>query len=217
MSREKSCFGILFSLSIVVGIVLGIIIRQGMLNNSLDGSLLSASAEDKQENQASLEDTLLVVGVDSMEQSPHLEGAWLVTLCNQSDHPAGTIHLKLITLYPVLAENVTSLEQSQFANPHPPVTVDINDLDAITTLEPLGFTDEKWSQVIIMDEVTMNTAIQLSNVHHPDPIKTPTADLFVKPWNNPKKALHQQWGIITTLCEESTAFGQLDTIQQMIE
>ena len=68
-----------------------------------------------------------------------------------------------------------------------------------------------------MDEVAINTAIQLSNVNHTGPLKTPTADLFVKPWNDPAKAFHQQWGIITTLCEESKAFGQYDKIQQIIK
>ncbi len=220
MSREKSCFGILFSLSIIVGIALGYIIRKGMLFEPIDTGSLSSSVTIPQEQsnqETSLEDTILVIGVDSMETDPHLEGAWLVTLCDKPDHPTGTIHLILITLYPMLAENVTTLEQSQFANPHDAIPVDVHNPSEIEHLEPLKFTEKTWSQVIILDEVAVNTAIQLSNRNHTVPINTPTADLFIKPWNNPKKAFHQQWGIITTLCEESKTFGKLNNINQIIK
>lgn len=220
MSREKSCFGILFSLSIIIGIALGYIIRKGMISDPLDPNPVSASVsipQNQTNEEASLGDTILVIGVDSMETDPHLEGAWLVTLCDQPDHPPGTVHLILITVYPVLAENVTSLEQSQYANPHEAISVDVHNPSEIGQLKPLTFTDQTWSHVIIMDEVAVNTAIQLSNRNHTVPISTPNPDLFVKPWNNPGKAFYQQWGIITTLCEESKTFGQLNNINQIIK
>lgn len=215
MSREKSCFGILFSFSIIIGIVLGYIIRQGIRFPSVDPRSISAAASVPLEDETSVGQTFLVIGVDNLISDSHLQGAWLATLDNPGDHTGGSLQIILVTLYPVIPENVSSLEQSKFSKPHAPIPVDAHNLSSINSLEPLAFTDQTWSQVIILDEIAMNAAIQFSNLNAAEPISTPTADMFVKSWENPEKSLHQQWGIITTLCEEPEAYSQYSTIQKI--
>lgn len=218
MSREKSCFGILFSLSIIIGVALGMIIRQGMRQPDLDPLSVSASAlgsEINPDDPASFARTYLFIGVDNLLGKANLEGAWLITLSNPDDHPEGTIEIILTTIYPLLSEQVIVPDQHQFTKPHPAIQVNVNDLNSIEAIGPLSYTDYEWSDVIIIDEVTINTAIQLNDVNYSGPINTPTADMFIKPWENPEKAFRQQWGIITTLCTEPQAYSNFNTIQRL--
>lgn len=207
MSREKSCFGFLFSVSIVVGIVFGFIIRNGM---DSDPTITPPPPDP--------EDTILIVGVESLEGNTHnLEGVWLVKLDAESDLEENNIHLILQTLYPLLPENVNALELRKYANPHPPIQIDPDDIEALKKFPPIALSGETWRHVIFLDEIAMNTVILLNNVNFSGEIKPPSSETFLKPWEDPEESYQQQWSIISTLCEEPEAYGQFSTIQKIVQ
>ncbi|MCB2179744.1 hypothetical protein KQH54_01335 [bacterium] len=218
MSREKSCFGFLFSISIIVGVALGMVIRQGIRLSDVKPGSISASAlgADIISDETSFERTYLIIGVDDLYGDALLQGAWIITLSTPEDHPEGTIEVILVTLYPLLPEHVTFPGQSDFTKPHAAIPVDVNDLSTLEMLPPLTFTEPEWSDVILIDETAMNAAIRLSDMNFSGPLPTPTSDMFVKTWENPTNAFRQQWGIITTLCTEPKTYSQLNTIQQLL-
>ena len=199
-------------MSIVVGIILAIIISNGMTPD------LGITPSPQPYSASGLEDTYLILGVENLTGQTHnLEGAWLATLCTEEDHTSEAIHIILMTLYPILSDNINNFELRKYANPHAPIQFDPNDLNSIASIPPVAMADEPWDHVIILDEVAMNTAIYLNDVNNSDPIPTPSADTFIKPWNDPARAFQQQSSIITTLCDEPEAYGKLTTIQRIIE
>ena len=85
--KGKSCFGILFGLSIIAGIVLGKMI--------VPPQPLPITSTPPPEPK--INDTILFIGVDHLDSTqPLLEGAWLVALDERNDHPADIIHIKRI-------------------------------------------------------------------------------------------------------------------------
>jgi hypothetical protein len=215
MFKGKSCFGILFSMSLVVGIIFAIIISNSMKDLDLD---IDRTITPTKTDDVNPEDTYLIIGVDSLAGQTHnLEGAWLATLCSEEDHASDAIHIVLITLYPILSENINNFELRKYANPHDPIQIDRNDLNSIASIPPVAMSEEPWDHVIILDEVAMNTAIHLNDINISDPIPTPSLDTFIKPWEDPARSFQQQSSIIKTLCDEPEAYGKLATIQRIID
>ncbi|MEJ2484540.1 MAG: hypothetical protein P8Y72_04225 [Anaerolineales bacterium] len=206
--KGKSCFGILFGLSIIAGIVLGKMI--------VPPQPLPITSTPPPEPK--INDTILFIGVDHLDSTqPLLEGAWLVALDERNDHPADIIHIKLITLYPIISEHVTSMEHSRYAEPHQPIPIDPNNLDHLKDIPPISFTEETWSYVIIIDEIAMNTIILLTNPNISPSYPTPEPDTFIKPWENPQGAYDQHAAILYTLCEEPDSYAQFKTIQEVVK
>ena len=213
--KGKSCFGILFGLSIIAGIAIGMWIKEILTIDPISPTITPEIIDGTGPN---VFDTILFIGVDHLDSTqPLLEGAWLAALDEGNDHPADFIHIKLITLYPIISEHVTSMEQSLYAEPHPPIPIDPNNLDQLKDIPPISFSKETWSYVIIIDEIAMNTIILLTNPNWSSPFSTPEPDLFIKPWEDPQGAYDQHAAILFTLCEEPDSFAQLKTIQEVIK
>jgi len=210
--KAKGCFGILFGLSIVVGVSIGMMFKDAI---SATATLTPPPIEATEYPQ--LKDTILILGVDSLEsERPLLEGAWLVTLCNKNDHDSEALHFILITLYPVIPENVTSVEQSYLTKAHAAIPIDPNNISGLKEISPLSITTETWSHVIILDEFAMNLIVSLTNPNIQKPYPTLSPNTFIKSWENPIKAFSQHRAILITLCEEPDTYAQFNTIQEIV-
>jgi hypothetical protein len=161
---------------------------------------------------------ILMVGVDDLQKTyPAMEGAWLVEFCDDPDHRDQAIHLKIITLYPIIPEAVTSTQQSLYAQPHAPITINPNDLWGLADQPPISFSNDRWSQVVVMDEVAANLVIALQDMNTPRPVPTPSPNAFIKPWINPQGARQQQDRILTTLCEHPAPIGHLSVVNEILQ
>lgn len=212
--RVKSCFGILFGLSIVIGITIGMMIRD---NLDAYGSSTPTITVPPPNSEPQLNDTILFIGVDDLQaETPMLEGAWLATLCNKNDHTTNDIHIILITLYPIIPEHVSSVEQAFLSQPHEAIPVDPNDLSSLIETKPIFNSEKSWSHVILVDNNAMNVIISLINPNSPRPIPTPSPETFIKSWTNPTGAYNQHFAILTTLCEEPKSFALYNTIVDIV-
>lgn len=217
MSRTRSCVGILFIISMTIGIVLGywvlIVIKDGDDSNldiTIDPIILPST--DPEGFQS-----VLIVGVDSlMSQTPSLEGAWVVTLKQTNGHSNGTLYLDISTLYPVTKNSVLSTRHGQYAVPHRNINIDPDNLMALTKLEPISFFQGEWNDIIVLDEVVINMLVSLQNPNISRPIPTPHPSLFIKPWEDPEGAFKQQRAILTTLCDHPEPFSEPELILEII-
>jgi len=210
--KGRSCFGILFGLSIIAGIFIG----KGI--NDILGGGPTITPPPPPPPPPVISDTILFIGVDHLDSpQPLLEGAWLAALGDEKNQPKDTIHIKLITLYPIISGHVTSMEQSRYAEPHPPIPIDPKNLDHLNDIPPISFTEETWTHVIIIDEIAMNTIILLTNPNISPPFPPPENDVFIKPWEDPQGAYEQHSAILYTLCEEPDSYAQIDTIREVIK
>lgn len=217
MNRGKSCVGFLFGLSLLVGMVLGYFVLTG-IEDTRAGTVIPDPSPLDETTTAPRQDMILLLGVDDLQKTyPALEGAWLIEFCDDPDHNDQYLHIKIITLYPIIPEAVTSTQQSLYAQPHAPVTINPNDLWGLADQPPLSFSTDRWSQVVVMDEVTANVVISLQDMNTPRPIPTPTSSAFIKPWINPQGAHHQQEGILTTLCEHPAPLGHLSVVNEILQ
>ena len=156
---------------------------------------------------------MLIVGVDSLlKPTPLMEGAWLVTLLDRGEE---TIHLRLITLYPIVKPSVTSSYHLPYTQPHTPIGIDPANLVDLEFLEPLTFSPDAWSYVIVMDEVAVNTLIMMQNLNFQHPVPTPGPNAFYKPWKNPQATFEQQDRILHLLCEKPMPLSEPRNIKIM--
>ncbi|NIW44821.1 MAG: hypothetical protein GWN14_08730 [candidate division Zixibacteria bacterium] len=208
--KAKSCFGILFILSIIAGIILGKMITDG-------GIEPTPTPTPPQEIIPEVNDTILFIGVNSLEaETPLLEGAWLATLSMNNNHDDNIIQILLITLYPILPEHVNSLEKAYLAEPHAPIQIDPNHLEKFREIKPIFDTDQEWTHIIVVDEYAMNLIISLTNPNLSLPIPAPSPNTFIKSWENPVGAYQQHRAIIKTLCEEPENFALYNTILEIV-
>jgi len=214
--KAKSCFGILFGLSIVAGIIFGNMIK-GILYPPIQETPGTLESLPTTEPNPERNDTILFIGVDHLDAKiPFLEGAYLATLCNQPDHDENTIHIILITLYPIIPEHENESEKSYLTKPHNPIPIDINNLAGLDKIYPISSNDETWSHVIVIDEEAMNLIISLINPNMDKPPKL-SSDTFIKAWENPEGAYQQHQAILTTLCDEPDMYAEYETIRDIVE
>jgi len=213
--RAKSCFGILFGLSIVIGITIGMMIKDTLY---VSGSATPTMTVPAPDSDPKVDDTILFIGVDDLQsETPMLQGAWLATLGNKDDHTANDIHITLITLYPIIPEHVKSVEQANLAQPHEAIPVDPDNLASVTEIRSIFNLEENWSHVIIVDDFAMNVIISLINPNSQRPIPTASPDTFIKSWTNPTGAFNQHFAILKTLCEEPKSYALYTTIVDIIK
>ena len=218
MSKTRSCVGILFIFSMIIGIMLGYgvleMIKGGddsMLDITIDPNIIPPKEQPNFQS-------ILVVGVDSlMSQSPSLEGAWVVTLAQTNGHSNGTLYFDISTLYPVTKNSVLSTRHGQYAIPHRNIVIDPDNLMALTELEPISFFQGKWTDIIVLDEVVINMLVSLQNPNISRPIPTPHPSLFIKPWEDPEGAFQQQRAILTTLCDHPEPLSESSLVLEIIE
>jgi hypothetical protein len=216
MPKLRSCVGILFVISLIIGGYLGYLVIEGIQNPELPDTTMISPKADQPTTNTEPEETILVLGVDDLTKPmPSLEGAWLVTLYEKNQLP-DTIHFGLITLYPVTSNSMLFPLHSQFAQPHPPILINPENLSAVSGIDPISFSQGQWSSIIVFDEVLMNIAVTLQIPNAERPFPTPSDDLFTKPWIDPVKAYHQQVGIITTLCEHPEPFSQPNLVIELL-
>lgn len=213
--RTKSCFGILFGLSIVIGITIGMMIKDTLYAS---GSSTPTTTVPTPDTEPQVNDTILFIGVDDLQaETPMLEGAWLATLGNKNDDPENDIYIILVTLYPIIPEHVLSVEQAYLAQPHDAIPVDPNNLSALIEIKPIFNSDKNWAHVIFVDNHAMNVIVSLINPNSPRPIPTPSPDTFIKSWTNPTGAYNQHYAILTTLCEEPKSFALYNTVIDIVK
>lgn len=213
--RAKSCFGILFGLSIVIGITIGMMIKDSLY---VYGSSTSTPTVPASGPEPEVDDTILFIGVDNLQsETALLEGAWLATLGNKNDHQQNTIDIILITLYPITPDHVSSVEQAQLAQAHEGIVVNPSDLTSLTSMLPIFNMNQSWSHVIMVDEYAMNVIVSLINPNSPHPIPTPSPDTFIKPWLDPLAAYTQHTAILKTLCEDPDSYALYNTILEIVQ
>jgi WD40 repeat protein len=213
--RVKSCFGILFGLSIVIGITIGMMIKDTLYPSESSTPTITLPTP---ESEPQVNDTILFIGVDDLQsETPMLEGAWLATLGSKQNHIENDIHIILVTLYPIIPEHVLTVEQAYLAQPHEAIPVDPNNLSALIEIKPIFNSDKNWAHVILVDNHAMNVMVSLINPNFPRPIPTPSSDTFIKPWTNPTGAYNQQFAILSTMCEEPESFALYNTIVDIVK
>jgi hypothetical protein len=215
MSNNRSCAAMLFALSLLAGTILAFLIvseiRAGQAATEVPPTSLASTPGPG-------EGSILVVGVDRLDGSalPLLEGAWLVSLCCGRDQPQETLHLNIITVYPVVSQSVTASQLSELVQPHTPIMIDTNNLGALRLQMPFSYADEAWTDVLVVDEVVVNMLVSLQNPNMPRPIPTPGPDLFIKPWQMPEKAYQQQQAILITLCDHPRLLADLQVVLDVL-
>ena len=219
MSRTRSCVGILFIISVILGIVLGYMVLEGIAGSEplepISPFTDTTSIPSTQNNNSH---SILVIGVDSLAKAyPGLEGAWRITLEQSNGQSNGVLHFDISTLYPVTKNSVLSTRHGQFSVPHDKIVIDPNNLAALTELEPISYSREDWDDIILLDEVVVNFLISLQNPNIQRPIPTPHPSVFIKPWEDPEGAFDQQRAILTTLCDHPEPLSQPALILEIIE
>jgi hypothetical protein len=209
--KLKSCFGILFGLSLIAGIFIGNEIKIVITGGTETPTPTVTPTPFPEEN-----DTILFVGVDDLQaETALLEGAWLATLCNKPDHPDDDIHIILITLYPIIPDHVKSVDQTDYTKPHDPIPIYPDNFDSFREIKPIFNTDENWAHVIIVDEYAMNLIISLINPKWEITPEPPNEDTFLKAWENPIGTYQQHSAILKTLCEEPESYAVLNNVQEI--
>jgi hypothetical protein len=214
MTRAKGCL-VLFIISVIAGTLAGYYLINGMespdepqMTTLVPNSPLPTSSTDPKRS-------VLVLGVDSLDKrDPALEGAWLITLIENAGR---TIHLRVATLYPVVEASMTSNYHYPYTQPHPPIIIDPHDLRGASNLAPISFTYDKWSQVILLDEVAINTLIMMQNLNFRAPAPTPGPGAFIKPWEKPQQAFEQQERILSILCDNPAPLSDPNNINTLME
>jgi hypothetical protein len=212
MTRAKGCL-FLFILSVIAGAVAGYYLISGMDSHDTDNRL----APDLPQPTSSTDPnrSVLVLGVDNLEKlRPALEGAWLVTLVENAQ---GVINLRIATLYPVVQASVTSNYHYTYTQPHEPIIIDPNNLHDASDLAPISYSQDQWSQVILLDEIAINTVIMMQNLNFTAPVATPVPGAFTKPWDHPQLAFEQQDRILTLLCKNPTPLSEPKNINFLLE
>lgn len=215
MSNNRSCVAILFAISLLAGTVLAYLVV------STIGGGQAATIEPSEtlvSTPAVGEGSILVVGVDRLDGSAPslLEGAWLVSLCCDRNQPEDTLELNVITIYPVVPQSVTASQMSEFVQPHTPIVIDPDNLEALRFQVPFTFTDEAWSDVLVLDEIVIHTLISMQNPNIPRPIPTPDPSMFSKPWQSPEAAFRQQQAIMITLCDHPWLLADLQVVLHLL-
>ncbi|MBN2045223.1 MAG: hypothetical protein JW757_09405 [Anaerolineales bacterium] len=199
MTRAKSCL-VLFILSVIAGAIAGFYLVEIM--EPPVPTVTPAPSFPVPTSSTDPDRTVLVVGVDNLEYpNPAIEGVWIVSLLDNAD---GMLHLKLITLYPVVEASVTSTRQIPYTHPHPKIRIDPDDLHAVGDLAPISFSYDRWSQIIVLDEIAINTIIMMQNLNFRPPAPTPVQGAFLEPWIDPEGTFQQHKRILTILCENPT-------------
>lgn len=215
MSRTRSCVGILFIISMIIGILLGYMVLEGMEVPpppiTIDPNIIPTK---QQQNFQSI----LVVGVDSlMNPAPSLEGAWQITLEQSNGQSNGSYNFDISTLYPVTKATILSTRHGKFAEAHPNIIVDPDNITALTELEPISYYQGEWTDIIVVDEIVINMLVSLQNPNTPKPIPTPHPSLFIKPWKDPEGAFQQQRAILTTLCDHPDPLSEPAVVLEILQ
>ena len=112
---------------------------------------------------------------------------------------------------------MTSNYHYPYTQPHPPIIIDAGDLDGATNLAPISFSNDKWSRVILLDEVAINTLILMQNLNFRAPAPTPGPGAFIKPWEDPKQAFEQQERILSILCDNPAPLSDPNNINTLLQ
>ncbi|MFN2145577.1 MAG: hypothetical protein ACK2T7_09500 [Anaerolineales bacterium] len=209
MNRTTGCL-FLFILSVVAGIIAGYFLIT-MMESPTPPASTSEAPLSQTSTHTNPARSVLIVGVDNLEKpNPLMEGAWLVTLV---DYGQGTIHLRLITLYPIVEASATSTYHIPYTQPHTPIMVDPANLQNLKNLEPISFSPDAWAQVIVLDEVAINTVIMMQNLNFKEPVPTPGSNTFTKPWKDPQVTFDQQKNILQIMCDNPTPMSEPKNIE----
>lgn len=213
MNRATGCL-LLFIISIAAGIIAGYFLIK-IMEPPKPPDIQERTPTPKPTSSTNPDRTMLVVGVTSLtDPNPTMEGAWLITLV---DYGQDAIHLRLVTLYPIIEASASSSYHIPYTQPHPPIIVNPANLQDLKFLEPISFSPDDWSQVIILDEVAINTMIMMQQLNFQDPVSTPVPDAFVKPWESPQLCFEQQERILQILCENPSPMGDPNNIRTITE
>lgn len=209
MNRSTGCL-LLFIISMIAGIIAGYFLIT-MMDTSTPPETIQEPPTSQATANTDAERSVLIVGVDNLEKpNPLMEGAWLVTLV---DYGEGSIHLRLITLYPIVEASATSTYHIPYTQPHTPIVVNPANMLSLKFLEPISFSPDAWAQVIMLDEVAINTIIMMQHLNFKDPVPTPGPNTFDKPWENPQAAFNQQDNILHLLCDKPAPMSEPKNIQ----
>lgn len=196
-------FALAFLVSLYIGFSIGKIIKEGQ------DDYLAVQSQTASYPYPSLmtEKTILIAGVETLETPRSvLESAWLLSY--QED----IMELKLTPLYPV-AETAHLFE---YLGPHPPIMVSTENLDEFKTLPVLTGQGVSWDDVILIDEYALNMIIETTSAVPNLASPKKVAQTLEKAWIDPDKTLAQQKNIITYLCSHPKPFGNLESIQNLL-
>jgi hypothetical protein len=197
MSKLTSLFLIIiFFISLFVGIIIGVTMNEAKTTATPTQLITTPGIVQI--------GSVLVLGVNNIEDEIiYLESAWLASIRAKSNNEGNYIEVDLVGLYPLSVGQVTSPNQSQYTDPHPPIEFPkayLDNLDArelLNTIPVLTWTDFYYQDVVVLDEYGMNYIIELTNINPQFP---PPHSTFINAWEDPQLAHDVQHNILETIC-----------------